>query len=323
MTIELPIKLKQRMAKGKFVIVGRAGMDLYPKPANKQTSEAGTFISDLGGSAANIAVSISKLGGRSQIITVVSDDEIGDFVWKKLEEHEVDTSLVTKSQNNSARTSLAIAEIKEVPKVVIYRNNAADLLIDKQNIDSLNLENYAGIVITGTALSDEPSRSTINLLIEKSKNAKCPVIFDVDYRANAWTSISLASAELRGVAKIADMCVGNREEFEIMFEQTDLRKVSANFNPNQLVLFKKGADGCDIILDGETESYTVFKVKAKKPYGAGDAFLGTILHSLSNGLSLESAIKRGNASAAIVVSKEGCSSAMPNLNQLIEFIETH
>ena len=84
MTIELPIKLKQRMAKGKFVIVGRAGMDLYPKPANKQTSEAGTFISDLGGSAANIAVSISKLGGRSQIITVVSDDEIGDFVWKKL-----------------------------------------------------------------------------------------------------------------------------------------------------------------------------------------------------------------------------------------------
>ncbi len=108
-----------------------------------------------------------------------------------------------------------------------------------------------------------------------------------------------------------------------MFEQTDLRKVSANFNPNQLVLFKKGADGCDIILDGETESYTVFKVKAKKPYGAGDAFLGTILHSLSNGLSLESAIKRGNASAAYVVSREGCSSAMPNLNQLIEFIETH
>ena len=254
---------------------------------------------------------------------MVSDDEIGDFVWKKLEEHKVDTSLVTKSQNNNARTSLAIAEIREEPKVVIYRNNAADLLIDKQNIDSLNLENYAGIVITGTALSDEPSRSTINLLIEKSKNAKCPVIFDVDYRANAWTSISLASAELRGVAKIADMCVGNREEFEIMFEQTDLRKVSANFNPNQLVLFKKGADGCDIILDGETESYTVFKVKAKKPYGAGDAFLGTILHSLSNGLSLESAIKRGNASAAIVVSKEGCSSAMPNLNQLIEFIETH
>ena len=94
------------MAKGKFVIVGRAGMDLYPKPANKQTSEAGTFISDLGGSAANIAVSISKLGGRSQIITVVSDDEIGDFVWKKLEEHKVDTSLVTKSQNNNARTSL-------------------------------------------------------------------------------------------------------------------------------------------------------------------------------------------------------------------------
>ena len=43
MTIELPIKLKQRMAKGKFVIVGRAGMDLYPKPANKQTSEAGTL----------------------------------------------------------------------------------------------------------------------------------------------------------------------------------------------------------------------------------------------------------------------------------------
>ena len=323
MTIELPLKLKQRMAKKKFVVVGRAGMDLYPQPADKQTSEAGIFISDLGGSAANIAVSISKLGGHSQIITVLSDDEIGHFVWKKLEEHKVDTSLVTTSQNNDARTSLAIAEIREVPNVVIYRNKAADLLIDKQNINTLDLENYAGMVITGTALSDGPSRSTINLLIEQSKNAKCPIIFDVDYRANAWTSISLASDELHRVAKIADVCVGNREEFEIMFKQTDLRKISAHFNPNQLVLFKKGADGCDIILDSEMESFSVFKVKAKKPYGAGDAFLGTILHSLSNGLSLASAIKRGNASAAIVVSKEGCSSAMPNLNQLIEFIETH
>ena len=88
---------------------------------------------------------------------------------EKIRRAKVDTSLVTKSQNNNARTSLAIAEIREEPKVVIYRNNAADLLIDKQNIDSLNLENYAGIVITGTALSDEPSRSTMNYL---SKNQK-------------------------------------------------------------------------------------------------------------------------------------------------------
>ena len=59
---------------------------------------------------------------------------------------------------------------------------------------------------------------------------------------------------------------------------------------------------------------------AIKPTGAGDAFNGGFISSLYQGFSLEESIKRGSANAALVVTKVGCSSAMPNNDELEKFI---
>jgi len=61
-------------------------------------------------------------------------------------------------------------------------------------------------------------------------------------------------------------------------------------------------------------------VDAIKPTGAGDAFNGGFISSLYQGFSLEESIKRGSANAALVVTKVGCSSAMPNNDELEKFI---
>ena len=54
----------EKIKENNFLIVGRAGIDIYPDPPGTKTEIATNFVSHLGGSSANIAVSLTKLGGK-------------------------------------------------------------------------------------------------------------------------------------------------------------------------------------------------------------------------------------------------------------------
>ena len=53
-----------------------------------------------------------------------------------------------------------------------------------------------------------------------------------------------------------------------------------------------------------------------KPTGAGDAFMGAFIGGLLNNKKIEESIEFASASAAIVVTKVGCSPAMPLQNEI-------
>ena len=48
-----------------FLVLGRAGMDFYADPPGTEIEAARNFVAHLGGSAANIAVALAKLGARA------------------------------------------------------------------------------------------------------------------------------------------------------------------------------------------------------------------------------------------------------------------
>ena len=56
--------LFSQIKKNNFLIIGRAGIDIYPDPPGTKTEEANQFVAHLGGSSANIAVELTKLGGK-------------------------------------------------------------------------------------------------------------------------------------------------------------------------------------------------------------------------------------------------------------------
>ena len=53
------------LRRNNFLVIGRAGMDLYADPPGMEIENATSFTSTLGGSAANIAVAVSRQGGWS------------------------------------------------------------------------------------------------------------------------------------------------------------------------------------------------------------------------------------------------------------------
>ena len=57
--------LPEKGTNNRFLVIGRAGMDLAAAEPGRSLEQGGQFVSDLGGSSANIAVGIARLGGKA------------------------------------------------------------------------------------------------------------------------------------------------------------------------------------------------------------------------------------------------------------------
>jgi 5-dehydro-2-deoxygluconokinase len=313
-----------RMSGGRFLLMGRAGMDFYADPPGAAAEHASSFVAHLGGSSANVAVALARQGLRSALLTTVSDDPVGRFCVNQLQRYGVGTDHV-RVVTGEARTSLAVAESRLADyRCVIYRNDAADFHIAVEDVEAVDFAAYDAYAFTGTALAAEPSRSAVFRAAELAHQSGIPVIMDLDYRAYSWSSPDLAARTCARAATLCDMVVGNDEEFDVLAGGGDARGYDAArtlaATSAAIVIYKMGAKGSVTFHAGQAHRIGVYPVAALKPVGAGDAFLGGVLAALAQQRSLAECVRRGSAAAAIVVARVGCAPAMPTTAELDAFL---
>jgi len=316
----------ERIRGNNFVIVGRAGMDIYPDPPGTKTEEATHFFACLGGSSANIGVAITRHGGKAALVTSVSDDAIGRFALNQLDHYGIDRAHV-KSVGGEARNSLAVVESRvEDHQSVIYRNGAADFEMTIDDVSSVDYGQYSALITTGTVLAAEPSRSAAFHAFELARTAGLPLIFDLDYRPYSWPSAQVAAETYSRAGALCDIIIGNDVEFGFMAADYDkgldkARELVAT--TAQIVVYKLGEDGAITLTpDGEFRT-GIYPVTALKPTGAGDSFMGGFIAALAHGQTLRDAVLRGSACASIVVGRVGCAPAMPTTAELEDFLASH
>lgn len=314
------------LSRGSFVILGRAGMDMFAHPPGTPSEHAAVFHSGLGGSSANIAVGLVKLGAKAALVTSVSDDAVGRFCLNELKKYGVDATYV-KSVGGEYRNSLAIYESKiEDFQNVIYRNGAADFQVTVDDIDAVDLSPYGALVTAGTVFAAEPSRSATFHAFEKARARGLPIIFDIDYRPYSWPSPAVAADVLSRAGAMSDMIVGNDEEFGFMAGGIDKGLAKARELSDtgaEIVIYKIGERGAITFSAGEEIRTGIYPTKAVKPNGAGDGFMAGLLATLAAGRPLKEAVLRGSAVASIVVSQPGCAPALPTTEALERFLAEH
>ena len=311
--------------KNNFVVVGRVGMDLFPAPGIA-AEDATDFNVDMGGSSANIAAGVVKLGGQASLVTSVSDDAVGRFCVNKLHHYGVKTDHVT-AVGGEARNSLAVYESRvEGHQSVIYRNGAADFEMTVADVEAVDYSQFGALVTAGTVFAAEPSRTAAFRAFELARAAGLPIIFDVDYRPYSWPSAQVAEEVLSKAGGLSDVIVGNDDEFGFMAGGREkglakARELSAT--SAGIVVYKMGEHGAVTFADGEELRTGIFPVQALKPTGAGDSFMAGMLTSIADGHDLKTAVLRGSACAAYVVARPGCAPAMPFQDDLTKFLAEH
>lgn len=309
-----------------FLIIGRAGMDMYPDPPGTKTEDATQFITCLGGSSANIGVAITKLGGQASLVTRVADDAIGRFCCNQLDYYGIDRTHV-HAEGGEARNSLAVVETRiEDHQSVIYRNGAADFQMTLADVEAVDYLAFDALITTGTVFAAEPSRSAAFRAFELARAAGLPLIFDVDYRPYSWPSAQVAAEVYSRAGAMCDVIVGNDVEFGFMAGDYDQGLDKARnlvAHGAQIAVYKMGEDGA-VTMTADAEIHTgIYRTQALKPTGAGDSFMGGFISGLADGLTVKDAVLQGSAAAAMVVARVGCAPAMPTRAELDAFLNDH
>jgi 5-dehydro-2-deoxygluconokinase len=318
--VDLGFNRRRRLA---AVVVGRAGMDLYPLPDGTDIEGATQLAPEVGGSAGNIAVAIARHGLPVALVGAVSDDAVGRFVRAHLERLGVDTGHF-RSVRGAWRTSLAICETRpEDSETVFYRNGAADLELSVADVDAALIAGATFLVVTGTAFAANPSRAAARLALALARKSGTFSILDVDHRPVSWRSDEEAGRVLGEAATECDAIVANEEEFAVLGAGPGKAlEWAAAFarGGRRLAIVKHGRAGSVAVTAAASIDTPSVAVESVKPFGAGDAFLGNLVVALHRGLELEPALARATAAAAYVVARRGCAFAMPDAGELDRFM---
>lgn len=313
-----------------FIALGRLCIDLNANEINRPMEETVTFTKYVGGSPANIAIGMSRLGMKAGFIGRVANDQMGRFIVNYLNKNQIDTSNVITDLSGSV-TGLAFTEIKSPTdcSILMYRDNVADLKLAPQDVNEEYIKNAKALLISGTALAKSPSREAVFLALDYARKHGTVVFFDIDYRPYTWTSPEETATYYNLAAEKCDVIVGTREEFDMMecFEHNpdkdDYYTAKKWFDYHaKIVVIKHGKEG-SIAYTKEGESFkgTTFPANVIKTFGAGDSYAAGFIYGLMNGWEISKAMEYGAAAASIVISSHSCSDAMPTAEQVDQYIE--
>jgi 5-dehydro-2-deoxygluconokinase len=323
-----------------LVCIGRTCVDLYAEQEGARLEDVQSFRKYVGGSATNIAFNTARLGVRSAMLTRVGEEQMGRFVRRTLADIGVDVSHVTfDPEHLTPYVLLAIRDIDNFPRLFAY-GDAADLALEESDIDPEFIASSKALLVTGTPLSRAGSRAASLKAVEAAKEAGTTVVFDLDYRPVFWGVASheqggemfVASTEVtegyNSVLPDCDLVVGTEEEIRIAGGSTETREALRSIRElsDASIVLKVGAMGA-IVFPGEIPNdledgvrVPGFPVEVFNSVGAGDAFMSGFLSGWLREEPPEECLRLGNACGAIVVSRHGCSPAMPTPEELEYFL---
>jgi 5-dehydro-2-deoxygluconokinase len=305
-----------------ITILGRIGYDLYSEEPHVPLPQVRRFSRYLGGSSANMAVGLSRLGASVGIVASLGTDSLSEFLIQFLNAEKVDTSRVQTAPG--FLPSLCLTEISPPDRFpqVFYRRDPVDTRLEVTDEDLHYIGASRMFITNGTSLCASPSRESTYRALERAKEAGCRVVLDVDYRSMSWTKPEDAGMAVRLALPFVDVLIGNDLELKLVAGAGALDEAVTKLRKARvpMLVSKLGDKGTRVWVGDEPVFLAPYSVPVVSTIGAGDGFASGFLFGLVRGLPVIECLHYGNAAAAVVVSRLSCSEAMPTLAEVEQII---
>ena len=257
-----------------------------------------------GGPAAVAAVALSRLGVSSAIVGTIGDDADGKEILRIFASEGVDTSgisvgttptagsVIVASKEHSARAISTRQPVVQAPV-----NDAAKKLIANAQWLHVDHVGIKGLDQLGVARGKGPHIS-----------------FDAGYGVESFDPI------------VVDLFVPTDRQMALRYPGVDLAVALENDSSKgeNIVVATQGSAGSSGF-SRETGLVTApgFKVDATSTLGAGDVFHGALVAQLIQGYSLQEAMRRANAVAALSCQGLDGQSMIPTTTELDAYLEAY
>ena len=294
-----------------FLTLGETLVRLSP-PGMQRLDQARLFEVGIGGSELNVACLLARLGRRAAWVSRLPLGPLGRIVAGEARRHGVDMSLVKWVE---ARQGLMFFEPGPAPRnarVIYDRKDSAASGMAIEDVD------WPGLVAASTrvhlsGITPALSANCRALVLEVAAlagGAGRPLSYDLNYRATLTTPTE-GEAVLAAAAPHLELVVlAERDAQHVLgFAQAGERlaeAVAARYGMPLVALTRPpGADTGDIFLArGEMRYAPRYPVEIVDRIGAGDSFVGGLIHGLLDG-DPDRAIRLAAYAAAIGLATPG------------------
>ena len=327
-----------------LITVGRANMDLFAQQIGADFENVSSFDAMVGGSPTNIAIGTARLGLQVIAFTAVGGDRVGDFILRYLSDAGVVTNFIPRVEGKL--TSLALIGIKppaEFP-LSFYREDPADIYLTIDHARDLPLASTRAVLLSGNVYSRGRVVATADWMADEAVRLDLLRFVDLDLRPLEWADHRDYGRAMRRLFARVDVAIGTEEEFhealsaepqrimargmELDNEQHDevvgaVGELVAADEGVAAVVLKHGPGGASVLTADETVDVPGFPVTVVNTVGAGDAFASGLITKRLAGWNWFEALRFANACGALVVTRHGCSSALPTEPEVMAFIDEH
>ena len=115
--------------------LGRLAVDLYAQQVGAPLEDVSSFAKYLGGSSANIAFGVARLGLRAAMVSRVGDEQMGRFLTDTLAREGCDVSQIQVDPQRLTGLVLLGLKDRDTFPLLFYRENCADMALDAGLID--------------------------------------------------------------------------------------------------------------------------------------------------------------------------------------------
>ncbi len=307
-------------------------IDSYPQQGN--LSSISSIKKSVGGAVTNVLIDLAKMDTtlKLQAIGLVGSDEDGEYVEKLLKEHNVDTSLLGRTEAaNTSFTDVMTVESTGERTFFHYRGANSLLSIEHFDFDRINVPLlHVGYILLLDALDshDEEYGTVLARTLAAAQGRGIKTSIDVvSENSDRFSRIVPPSL------KYTNYCIINEVEASLT-TQIPARDSEGALIPDNLekmcsVLFEMGVHDWVVIhapegavaMDAEGKRYRQSSLDLPPGYikgtvGAGDAFCAGVLYSIYKGWDMEKALAVGTAAAACCLSDVSATEGMKDIQSI-------
>ena len=267
-----------------------------------------------GGSPANIAMNIKRLGGNSALSSAVGNDGLGDFLINHLKNNSIDTRYISKVNNSTSM--VLVSKSKTTPVPIFYRGADYNLQYD-DNIEYA-LKNCKIVHFSCWPISQKNSRQTIEKVIDKAKENNILIGFDPNYHEMIWEKNHNGLEYIKNIISKVDIIKPSEVDAERIFGCDTPKKQVKKFIDlgAKLVIMTLGKDGAIVTNGDETLTFKTFATEIVDTTGAGDAFWSGFYTGLTKSYSLKDSLNLGFATSAFKLKHVGAIANLPTIEEI-------
>ena len=289
-----------------IAVVGSISMDLVAvskkRPKAGETVIGEAFHTIPGGKGANQAVAAARLGANVAMVGAVGNDDYGTVVRKNLENERIFIDYVVPVTDRTTGIAHIVLAEEDNSIVVVQGANA---LVNKSVVDrSKDLLVKADMVV----LQLEIPLETVKYVLAICEKHNIPVMLNP-------APAQVLSEE---ILEKATYITPNEHECRIVLDdfKSPIEDLLAKY-PNKL-LMTEGSNGVRFHNGTEIVHVPSIAVDVVDTTGAGDTFNGALAVALSEGETLQKAIRFANIAGGLSVTKLGAQGGMPTRDRVRE-----